>query len=102
MQPASPDYKIAPGFFDPSEDVSGQPLALVPSAGEGGAAPAVGRRPNSLCSEGSDAGQSSSIGSDYVRVAANEPQYWMPDQFATKCNECNVEFSLTLRKHHCR
>merc|ERR1712070_890899 len=27
---------------------------------------------------------------------------WKPDEFAKACEDCNNEFSIFLRKHHCR
>jgi len=27
---------------------------------------------------------------------------WMPDHMATKCGYCNKQFSMLIRKHHCR
>jgi len=28
--------------------------------------------------------------------------YWVPDERVTSCKSCKVEFSLFIRKHHCR
>jgi hypothetical protein len=35
-------------------------------------------------------------------VVRTKPDYWEQDSDALRCNNCNREFSLVVRKHHCR
>ncbi|CAM6063442.1 unnamed protein product [Sphagnum tenellum] len=35
-------------------------------------------------------------------LTQEEKQHWVPDEAATKCSNCSVEFSAFNRRHHCR
>ncbi|KAH8940071.1 hypothetical protein BDL97_15G069300 [Sphagnum fallax] len=35
-------------------------------------------------------------------LTQEEKQHWVPDEAATKCSNCSVEFSVFNRRHHCR
>uniref|UniRef100_T1J9N5 FYVE-type domain-containing protein n=1 Tax=Strigamia maritima TaxID=126957 RepID=T1J9N5_STRMM len=37
----------------------------------------------------------------YIKDSAR-PAYWVPDHEITHCNNCKVEFSIKISKHHCR
>eukprot|EP01114_Cavostelium_apophysatum_P018481 TRINITY_DN5721_c0_g1_i1.p1 TRINITY_DN5721_c0_g1~~TRINITY_DN5721_c0_g1_i1.p1 ORF type:complete len:586 (+),score=110.62 TRINITY_DN5721_c0_g1_i1:142-1899(+) len=43
----------------------------------------------------------------FIKIEEENPnrtrdREWIPDQNASKCMRCEVAFSITLRKHHCR
>lgn len=39
---------------------------------------------------------------DHMEDPEVNVQYWVPDHMVTHCAGCEIKFSLTVRKHHCR
>lgn len=39
---------------------------------------------------------------DHMEDPEVNVQYWVPDHMVTHCAGCEIRFSLTVRKHHCR
>ena len=46
-------------------------------------------------------GTDSASGSDTEKLGEKAP-IWVPDGRVTMCQECHVEFTLIVRRHHCR
>ncbi|XP_040566284.1 uncharacterized protein [Lepeophtheirus salmonis] len=47
-------------------------------------------------------GSSSDIDCDQLDVVGNCAPVWIPDRRVTMCQNCTVEFSVLVRRHHCR